>query len=500
MQHLRALVTMFAALFFVASPLVAQDYWGRGGLEIGAYYGVWNGLGVDAEEFEGSPDPVLLSLGNNDYYGGRLGYVFPFGLGIEGYFARLAGADVNLPRGGSNVNGLNFGGDLLYHFQPETAFQIFIAAGAGRQKIEIFDGANQIPGVDEYDETEFAWNYGAGVKLFLARNLALRGDWRNYIAPDGLQSARELFNNTGPGGLEEVTTKSTTWTAGLSYFLGGPSDEDGDGVSDTDDLCPGTPSGVDVDGDGCPFDDDGDGVYNYMDDCPDTPAGAAVDAAGCPTDADGDGVFDGLDQCPDTPAGATVGADGCPTDADGDGVFDGIDTCPNTPAGATVDESGCPMDSDGDGVFDGIDKCPGTPEGREVDAEGCGEFEAALAEGRLIIRDVNFAFNSAALAPGAQESLDRAAVAIRNAIANRPGMMIEVQGHTDAIGSDRYNQGLSERRAASVRDYIVGIEPSIASSLTTRGYGESQPVASNDNDAGRAENRRVEFVVSGDDQ
>jgi OOP family OmpA-OmpF porin len=87
------------------------------------------------------------------------------------------------------------------------------------------------------------------------------------------------------------------------------------------------------------------------------------------------------------------------------------------------------------------------------------------------------------------------AVAIRNAIANRPGITIEVGGHTDAIGSEAYNQQLSERRAASVRDYVVSVEPSIEEALTTRGYGESNPVASNDTDAGRAENRRVEFVV-----
>ena len=71
---------------------------------------------------------------------------------------------------------------------------------------------------------------------------------------------------------------------------------------------------------------------------------------------------------------------------------------------------------------------------------------------------------------------------------------IDVIGHTDSMGSEEYNQGLSERRAKSVQDYLVskGVR---ASRLTAKGYGESMPVASNDTEAGRAENRRVELIV-----
>jgi OOP family OmpA-OmpF porin len=387
---------------------------------------------------------------------------------------------------------LNYGVDMTWTFNPEENLQVFFAAGVGQNRMNISPTAVGDPLHERYA----VYNYGAGVKLFITRNLALRTDYRQYVAPDGPEATRRFFN---PGAdFVNRALKTSEWTVGLSIFAGGPSDEDGDGVPDTDDLCPGTPDGVAVDGDGCPFDDDGDGVYNYMDNCPDTPAGAAVDASGCPTDADGDGVFDGLDQCDNTPSGAVVDANGCPTDADGDGVFDGIDQCDNTPSGAVVDANGCPSDEDGDGVVDGIDQCPGTPAGREVDAAGCGEFEAALAQGRLILSGVQFEFNSADIKEESQGDLDRAATAIRSAIANRPGISIEVQGHSDAIGSESYNQGLSERRAASVRDYVVSVEPSIADALTTSGYGESQPIASNDTDEGRAQNRRVEFVVSGD--
>lgn len=495
MQHLRTFVVACATLLFVASPLAAQDYWGRGGIEINPFYGVWNGIGFDAEDFDGDPDDVLIDIDNNHYFGARLGYVSSMGLGIEGYFGYLPGADIDLPGGDSEVDAMQIGGDLVWTFQPETALQIFVLAGAGQQSFEV----GPVGGVatQKMEKENFlAWNYGAGAKLYVTRNLALRADWRSYIAPEGLKDYRHKYNDGFPEeDPDHPTLKTTEWTAGLSYFIGGPADEDGDGVPDSEDLCPGTPEGVEVDGDGCPFDDDGDGVYNYQDDCPDTPAGAAVDANGCPTDADGDGVFDGLDQCDGTPAGAEVDEDGCPTDSDDDGVYDGIDQCPDTPAGATVDEDGCPTDSDGDGVYDGLDRCPGTPEGREVDAEGCGEFEAALAQGRLVLRDINFAFNSAELDEDSEETLEQVAVAIRNAIANRPGITIEVQGHTDSVGSDTYNQQLSEQRAASVREYLVSVEPSVEESLTTAGYGEENPVASNDTDEGRAQNRRVEFVV-----
>ncbi|MFW6083827.1 MAG: OmpA family protein [Gemmatimonadota bacterium] len=499
MQHLRTFLAACATLMFVASPLAAQENWGRGGVEISPFYGVWNGIGFTEDDFEDEPDAVLIDIDNNHYFGGRLGYVTNVGLGIEGYFGYLPGADIDLPFGESEVDGTQYGGNVVWNFQPETALQIFVTAGAGSQKFDIGPVGGVVDQQEEGLESFFAWNYGGGVKLFFTRNMALRADWRSHIAPEGLIDTRHEFNGVAPSELDDIenpTMKSTEWTAGLSYFIGGPADEDGDGVPDTDDLCPGTPEGVAVDADGCPFDDDGDGVYNYMDDCPDTPSGAAVDETGCPTDGDGDGVFDGIDQCEGTPEGATVDETGCPTDSDGDGVFDGIDQCEDTPEGATVDETGCPMDSDGDGVFDGIDQCPGTPEGREVDDEGCGEFEAALAQGRLVLRNINFAFNSAELDEQSETVLADVAVAIRNAIANNPDITIEVQGHTDAIGSEAYNQQLSEQRAASVRDYVVSVEPSIEESLTTRGYGEANPVATNDTEEGRAENRRVEFVVN----
>jgi outer membrane protein OmpA-like peptidoglycan-associated protein len=76
-------------------------------------------------------------------------------------------------------------------------------------------------------------------------------------------------------------------------------------------------------------------------------------------------------------------------------------------------------------------------------------------------------------------------------------LRLEVEGHTDSVGGDAYNQQLSEQRGASVRDYLTQ-EGMAAGSVTAKGFGKSQPVASNDTAAGRQQNRRVELVISGD--
>lgn len=164
-------------------------------------------------------------------------------------------------------------------------------------------------------------------------------------------------------------------------------DDDADGVSNAADLCPATPAGETVDANGCSdtqLDDDADGVNNATDTCPATPAGETVDANGCSDtqlDDDADGVNNAIDQCLATPAGETVDANGCSDtqlDDDGDGVNNATDICPATPAGEAVDASGCSdtqLDDDSDGVNNAIDLCPTTPAGETVDANGCSDTQ-----------------------------------------------------------------------------------------------------------------------------
>jgi OOP family OmpA-OmpF porin len=141
-------------------------------------------------------------------------------------------------------------------------------------------------------------------------------------------------------------------------------------------------------------------------------------------------------------------------------------------------------DLDGDGVLNEHDKCPNTRPGAVVDLDGC-EVEAVIE-----LDGVHFDFDKATLKPEAKVVLNEAAALLNK----HERVVVEVAGHTDSIGSEAYNQGLSERRANAVQDYLVskGVR---ASRLTAKGYGESMPVASNDTDEGRAENRRVELIV-----
>lgn len=381
----------------------------------------------------------------------------------------------------------------LYNFLPGARLRPFVTFGTG---LEVTDA----PGLQSSDA---GVNVGAGVRAFL-------GDWFG-IRVDG----RYVF--TGVGGLVDDGQGNLEATAGVLFTWGGgpPPDADGDGVADRKDRCPGTPRGAVVDVNGCPSDPDGDGVFDGIDACSDTPKGCAVDARGCPLDVDGDGVFDCLDKCVDTPRGCQVDATGCPKDADGDGVCDGLDTCAGTGRGCQVDPSGCPKDTDGDGVCDGVDtcsgtaagcpvdasgcpqdadrdgvcdgvdKCPGTPQGRKVDAKGC---EPLPEKAPLRLEGVTFENDSAKLAADSSGALDSVAASL----VAWSDVKVEIAGHTDAIGSDGYNLRLSERRAASVREYLIG-KGVPADRLVAKGHGETEPVADNKAEEGRAQNRRVEL-------
>jgi len=244
------------------------------------------------------------------------------------------------------------------------------------------------------------------------------------------------------------------------------------------------------------MDADGDGVTDKLDKCPNTPKGATVDAKGCPSDSDHDGVFDGIDTCPNTPMGTKVDATGCPVDTDKDGVFDGADKCPGTPRGARVDATGCPIDSDKDGVADGIDQCPDTDPQWAVDDKGCpipvNETYQQFLDEKSVSVQVQFASAKADILPASEEDLNK----VGKVLADWPAAKVEIGGHTDSQGSDKFNQTLSKQRADAVKTWLTSHYPAInGGNLSTKGYGESKPVADNATDAGRAQNRRVTFTL-----
>src|SRR5208282_5466297 len=115
------------------------------------------------------------------------------------------------------------------------------------------------------------------------------------------------------------------------------------------------------------------------------------------------------------------------------------------------------------------------------------------ARGLIVnMSDVLFDTGSATLKPGAREKLAK----ISGILLAHPGLSLQIEGHTDSVGTDEFNQELSERRADSVRDFLAeqGVP---ASAIAARGFGKTQPVAANDTAEGRQRNRRVELVVNG---
>ena len=142
-----------------------------------------------------------------------------------------------------------------------------------------------------------------------------------------------------------------------------------------------------------------------------------------------------------------------------------------------------PIDSDFDGVPDSADRCPDTPRGTVVDEKGCPREP-------VILRGVEFATNSATLTETSRPVLDGVAADLRI----HPLVRVELQGHTDSRGADAFNLELSQRRAESVRDYLIaqGVN---GTRLEAKGYGETQPIADNATKIGQAENRRVVMKV-----
>lgn len=299
-------------------------------------------------------------------------------------------------------------------------------------------------------------------------------------------------------------------------------DNDNDGVGDNVDRCPTEAEDVDgyEDEDGCPeVDNDGDGINDPSDRCPDEPEDRDTfqDADGCPDpDNDNDGVPDGYDTCPREAEDrdGDHDEDGCPdNDRDRDGVQDDRDRCAGEPEDTDGfrDEDGCPdPDNDGDGIPDAEDQCsdqagpasghgcpavvtpPPAPAPVAAPAPTGPSLAQVVGDQIQITGSVNFA-RSRDRIEGAGSFL--VLESVLSVLRAHPEITrVEVQGHTDNLGDSERNTALSERRAESVRRWLVehGVE---GGRLTARGLGPSQPIESNSTEAGRTRNRRVEFHI-----
>ena len=233
-------------------------------------------------------------------------------------------------------------------------------------------------------------------------------------------------------------------------------------------------------------DTDRDGTPDKDDSCKTTTGSPRYH--GCPIpDTDHDGVNDEADSCMHEPGFPRY--HGCPIpDTDHDGVNDEADSCKTIPGLPAY--HGCPVpDTDGDGVNDDIDQClnqPGTAENK-----GCPVVKAETAKRALFIaHNIQFQSNSSKLASSSLPSLRELADTLK---AN-PELELTIDGHTDNSGSPGYNQKLSERRAAGVKEVLIsmGIPEE---RISTRGFGDTQPIGDNKSREGKLMNRRVVLTL-----
>ncbi len=335
-------------------------------------------------------------------------------------------------------------GTIKYSLIKDAAIEPFIEVGGGYTWIEGIGAGTA--------------NGGLGINFWFTENvgLTLQSNYKHAFEDYGVKHFQHL--------------------AGIAVKFGG-TDTDGDGIYDKDDACPEV-AGLEA-FNGCP-DSDGDGIEDSKDSCPNEAGSKEMN--GCP-DADGDGVADKDDACPSEAGLASLA--GCP-DADGDGVADKDDACPNE-AGPAANK-GCPYeDKDGDGVLDKDDQCPDVA--GTVANNGCPEVtEEVQKQLNDYARTILFDTGKASLKT---ESVS-VFVDIIRILNEYPNSNFTVEGHTDSVGSASLNQSLSEKRANSVRDFLIK-EGVSAARLTAIGYGEDRPIADNKTSKGRTENRRVEI-------
>lgn len=250
-----------------------------------------------------------------------------------------------------------------------------------------------------------------------------------------------------------------------------------------------------------PVDKDNDGILDSIDKCPLDPEDMDryQDDDGCPEpDNDFDKILDDRDACPNDSEDFDnfEDSDGCPEkDNDKDGIEDVYDQCPMDPEDKDgfQDEDGCiELDNDRDGILDTVDACPDIPENLNgfKDGDGCPDTIPVIkiTKEPIVLKNVNFETGSDVLTRDSYIALDEVVQSLKV----WEDVRIEIQGHTDAVGSARSNKELSYKRALSVKNYFV-LQGISGRRLTAVGYGEERPKAENETAEGRAINRRVEL-------
>ncbi len=334
----------------------------------------------------------------------------------------------------------NYGADVLFNLLPPGPFRPFVLVGVGAISSLSAD-ENDVP-----SDVDGMLKAGLGAKIAITDNFGLRIEGRVLTPPSIFNKVAKVGNESGFGGPDFEALGTLYWAFGepLSRVVVqkevvrvAEEDPDHDGVVGAADKCP----MVAEDRDG--FEDE--------DGCPDN-------------DNDKDGIPDAQDKCP-------LQAE----------TINGID-----------DEDGCPeIDTDGDGILGSRDKCPDQPEtfNNYKDDDGCpDEVPAEVKRFTGVIQGINFKVNSDQLLRNSLPILNRAVAVLKEF----PDVRLEISGHTDNMGKADYNRDLSQKRADSVKAYLVS-QGIAADRLEAVGYGMDRPIASNKTKAGRSKNRRTEF-------
>ncbi len=453
MKHLRKV--LFVLVLFAGFSMSAQDENNPWSIDFGAnavdfYPTNQAGMGNWFDEFVNADDhyniiPSISRIRVGKYLG-------------EGFSLGLAGSINKIEKiGDASANDLSYiGADLDIRYAMNNLwggakwFDPYVSIGGGYTFID--------------DNSAGTANGGAGVNF-----------WFNDFIGLNLQSVyMHSFD-------EDNIIPHFQHAAGIIIKFGGK-DTDDDGVYDKDDECPEV-FGLEA-FNGCP-DTDGDGIKDADDACPEVAGLAALN--GCP-DADGDGVADKDDQCPND--AGTAANNGCP-DVDSDGVYDKDDECKEV--AGPVENKGCPWpDTDGDGVFDKDDNC--VNEVGPPSNQGCPEkviTEEAKIKLDKFAKAIYFNSGKSSFRLGVTDNLDL----IADIMKEFKDSDFSIEGHTDSQGSAKLNQTLSDSRSKAVLDYLVekGIS---AARLSSKGFGEDNPIANNKTSKGRAQNRRVEINLA----
>lgn len=431
------------------------------------------GVGINAVDFypNGDEDGPLGSYFNEYFNVSDHWNIFPSvsRLSVAKYFGggfafEVSGAMNKIERyGDEEVDDLNYftvDGSFNYSFRnmidEDGWLDPMLGIGGGYYWMKSMDPTRGVLGAGTVNGT-------AGLNFWLTEKFAL------------------TVQSTYKHAFDEDKDSHFLHAAGIKFTFGGV-DTDGDGIYDKDDECPEIAGLVEFNG--CP-DSDADGIEDRNDDCPNE-AGLA-EFNGCP-DSDADGVADQMDECPSV--AGLINLDGCP-DADRDGIRDGDDECPEE--AGPEENNGCPWeDTDNDGVLDKDDQCPEV-EGT-VENNGCPVVTVAIInELNEYSRTILFDLNKSTIREESEETLQ----AIADIMKEYPNTVFHIEGHTDSQGSAAYNEKLSRERAASVEKFLenAGIP---SRRLTSEGYGETDPIATNNTAAGRQKNRRVEISLEKD--